>query len=142
MTRGWRGVLSGGKTPRGSVDPGSERRAGVELEDDPRDLDVVAGLESLLPERGDHAHAPEPVLDVGERLLVLEVVAGDQALHGVAGDAELPPAQLLHVEAAARARAEDLELGHLARVGGIPSVGRGLVDGDAAEQLPRQRVEA
>src|SRR5215212_9322822 len=66
-----------------------ERGAGIELEDDPRDLYVVAGLESLLLERGDHAHPPQPVLDVGERLVVLEVVTGDQALDGVAGDAEL-----------------------------------------------------
>src|SRR3954463_14977773 len=120
MTRGWGGVVSGGETPRGSVDPGSERRAGVELEDDPRDLDVVAGLESLLLERGDHSHPPQPVLDVGERLVVLEVMAGDQALDGVAGDAELARTGPLDLERAARGRAEDLELGHLALALHVP----------------------
>ena len=47
------------------------------------------GSNPSLLERGDHAHAPQPVLDVRERLLVLEVVARDQPLDGVAGDAEL-----------------------------------------------------
>ena len=56
------------------------RRARVELEDDAADLDVVTRLEAGRLERVDHAHAAQAVLDVRQRLLVLEVVAGDQAL--------------------------------------------------------------
>ena len=44
----------------------------------------------------------QPVLDVGQRLLVLEVVAGDQALDRLAGHAELAVADALDLEAAAR----------------------------------------
>src|ERR1044072_1987997 len=51
---------------------------GVELERHAAQLDVVARFEPLGLERGDHAHAPQAVLDVRERLVVLEVVAGDQ----------------------------------------------------------------
>ena len=55
-----------------------ERLARVELEHDPAELDVVAGLEPARLERRDHAHPAQPVLDVGERLVVLQVVARDQ----------------------------------------------------------------
>ena len=55
-------------------------RAGVELEDHAADLDVVAGLEARRLERADHAHAAQAPLDVGERLLVVEVVAREQPL--------------------------------------------------------------
>src|SRR4051794_3533946 len=79
-----------------------ERSAGVELEDDPRDLDVVAGLESFSLERGDDAHPAQPVLDVGERLVVLEVVTGDQAIDRLAGDPERAGADPLHLEAPPR----------------------------------------
>ena len=56
------------------------RLSGVELEHDAADLDVVARLEARRLERADHAHAAQAVLDVRQRLLVLEVVARDQAL--------------------------------------------------------------
>ena len=42
----------------------------IELEHHAAELDVVAGFEPLVLERGDHAHPAQPVLDVGERLLV------------------------------------------------------------------------
>src|SRR3954452_11705725 len=119
-----------------------ERRAGIQLEDHAADLDVVAGLESLRLERRDDAHAPQPVLDVGQRLLVLEVVPGDQALDRLPRDAELAPAEALHLEGLARRRAEDLDLRHavLARHLGIR--GPGLLDGHAPQQLAGELVEA
>ena len=58
----------------------------VELERDPGDLDVVAGLEALRLERADHADPPQPALEVRERVLVVEVVAGDQPLDPGAAD--------------------------------------------------------
>ena len=63
--------------------------ARVELEHDPAELDVVAGLEPARLERRDHAHAAQPVLDERERLVVLHVVAGDQPVDRLAGHAEL-----------------------------------------------------
>src|SRR4051794_34728192 len=86
---------------------------GVELEHHAAELDVVARFEPLRLERGDHAHAPEAVLDVRQRLVVGEVVARDQPVDGVAGDAELALAGALDLERAAGRRAEHLELGHL-----------------------------
>src|SRR4051794_29803707 len=111
---------------------------GVELEHHATELDVVARFEPLRLERGDHAHAPEAVLDVRERLVVREVVACDQAVDGVAGDAEPVRPGALDLERTAGGRAEDLELGDvvLARVLG-PRVG----DGDATQQLAPQLVE-
>ena len=61
----------------------------------------------------DHAEAVQAALDVGERLLVLEVVAGDQALDDVAGDAELAGAGLLDLELAGRGGPVDAVLGEL-----------------------------
>src|SRR4051794_16610763 len=81
--------------------------AGVELEDDAADLDVVAGLEALRLERGDHAHAAEPVLDVRERLLTLEVVAGDEAVDRLPGHPVLPRPDTLDAEGTRRSGAED-----------------------------------
>src|SRR5215831_3597970 len=60
----------------------------VELEHDTGDLDVVARLEALLLQRADHAHPPQPALDVGQRLVVVEVMTGDQALDLLATDAK------------------------------------------------------
>src|SRR6476659_7985887 len=48
---------------------------GIQLELDAADLDVVARREAGLLERVDHADALEPALEVGHRLLVLDVVA-------------------------------------------------------------------
>ena len=62
--------------------------AGIELEDDPADLDVVAGLETGRLERIDHAERAQALLDVAKRLLVVEVVAGDQALDALARNPE------------------------------------------------------
>ena len=52
----------------------------VELEDSPCKLHVIAGLEAGLLERADHAHLAQPLLDVAERLLVLDVVPREQPL--------------------------------------------------------------
>src|SRR4051794_31197119 len=89
-----------------------ERRAGVQLEDDAADLDVVAGFEAGGLERGDHAHASEPLLDVRERLLVLEVVAGDEAGDGLPRGAGLAVAHALDLQRAPRRRPEDPGLRH------------------------------
>src|SRR3954462_11197948 len=58
--------------------------AGIELEHDPPDLDVVARLEAGPLERGDPPHARQPALHVGRGLLVVHVPARDQPLDGVA----------------------------------------------------------
>ena len=55
----------------------------------------------------------QAVLDVRERLLVLEVVAGDQPVDRLAGDAELARADALDLERAPGRRAEDAVLGDL-----------------------------
>ena len=90
------------------------RQPRVELEDDAADLDVVAGLEPARLERGDHAHPAQAVLDVRERLVVLEVVAGDQPVDRVAGDAELARRRRARPSnARPRGRAEDAVLGDL-----------------------------
>src|SRR3954469_2230303 len=54
---------------------GAERRPGVELEHRAPDLHVVAGLEAGRLEPPEHAQGPQPLLDVGERLGVVDVVA-------------------------------------------------------------------
>src|SRR3954454_24080176 len=45
---------------------GARRLSGVQLEDDARDLDVVARLEAGGLQRADHAHAPQAPLDVDQ----------------------------------------------------------------------------
>ena len=112
---------------------------GVELEDDARDLDVVAGLEARGLERADHAHRAQALLDVGERLVVVEVVAREQPLDALAATRKRPPP-------CARPRNRDR------RPGGTPGARRapraprrprrrtGRLDGHAHE-LGRELVE-
>ena len=110
---------------------------GVELEHDAADLDVVARLEPCALERGDHAHPAQAALDVGQRLLVLEVVARDQALDGVAADAEVAVRPTRSTSnAAPRGRAEDPELGHVVLAGAL---GHRL--GDAARARSSSRAQ-
>src|SRR5690348_8805074 len=52
----------------------------IELEGYSRYLHVVAGLKTLRLERGDHPDPSQSPLQVRHCLLVVEVVAGDQAL--------------------------------------------------------------
>src|SRR5215218_9980282 len=87
--------------------------SGIELEDDTADLDVVAGLEAGGLQRADDAHPVQAVLDVGERLVVLEVVAGEQALDGLAGDTEGARPDALDPPAPLGSRAERAVLGEL-----------------------------
>ena len=54
----------------------------------PADLDLVAGLEALRLERPHHADPPQPPLEVGHRVLVLDVVAREQPLDAPAADGE------------------------------------------------------
>src|SRR4051794_12205465 len=57
-----------------------ERHTGVQLEDDAAYLHVVARLEALRLERADHSEQAQALLDVAERLFVVDVVALDQPL--------------------------------------------------------------
>src|SRR4051794_26283138 len=65
-----------------------ERHAGIELEHDPRDLDVIPGLEAVRLEGADDAKGAQPLLDVAQRLLVLDVVPLDQPLDPATRDTE------------------------------------------------------
>src|SRR5688572_29537845 len=58
-----------------------ERGPRVELEHRSCKLNVITRLKSGLFERADHAHLPEPLLDVAQGLLVLDVVPSEQPLH-------------------------------------------------------------
>ena len=64
----------------------------LRLELDPADLDVVAGLEARVLQSADHADSAQPSLQVGERILVIEVVARQQPLDPGPGhrEARLP----------------------------------------------------
>src|SRR5947199_410182 len=77
----------------------------IELELDSGDLDVVSRLEPLGLERPDHPNAAQAPLQMGQRFVVVEVVACHQPLDAGAGD---PPAVLtaaLHSVSPARGRA-------------------------------------
>ena len=72
------GVLGDDRRPE--LDDRDRHVRRVQLEDRVADLDVVARREARALQRGDHAHALQPPLDVRLRLLVLEVPAQEQAL--------------------------------------------------------------
>src|SRR3954451_5576125 len=110
-------------------------RARVQLEDDAADLHVVAGLESCSLQRGDDAHALQPALHVGLRLLVLHVEAGDQALDRLAADHPRAVRRPGDRELARGRRAEHGIVGHLV----LPrALRRRRGDRDAPQQLPAQ----
>src|SRR5689334_22610168 len=93
-----------------------ERLTGVQFEHDARNLHVVARFEPRRLERTDHAHAPQPALDVQQGVLVVQVVAGDQPVDGLAGHAEQSVLDALDAEATACGRLEHAvlrELGHV-----------------------------
>jgi hypothetical protein len=116
------------------------RSARIQLEHDARDLDVVAGFESLGLERADDAHPLQAVLDVGQRLVVLEVVAGQQALDVVARDRKTPSSTSSTVKPR---RAPGGRRG-ARRAPPPPRAGRlglGRLERDAAQQLRGQLVE-
>src|SRR5918998_3381573 len=102
--------------------------AGIELEDDARDLHVVARLEARGLERLDHAERAEALLHVAERLVVLHVVAGDQPLDALT----------VHPE---RARAGALDAVRLAPPGAVGAVGGGRVGGRLLRRLRRDLPE-
>ena len=95
-------------------------------------------MKPALSSARDHAEPVEAALDVRQRLLVLEVVAGDQAVDDLAGDAELAGPEALDLELARRRGAVDAVLGEL--VGGVER--HRLGDRHAAQQLDRELVEA
>src|SRR5579875_1875701 len=61
-------------------------RLRVEVECDPGDLHLVAGLEALRLQRPQHADPLQPPLQMGERLLVVQVIAREQPLDALAVD--------------------------------------------------------
>src|SRR5215213_5693164 len=111
--------------------------AGVELEDDAADLHVVAGLEARGLERLDHAERTQALFDVAERLLVVHVVAGDQALHALALHPERALAYALDPEGVAAAGAVDAVGGRRVRRGLVRALRR-----HALEDRPHQLFEA
>src|ERR1700753_1682779 len=88
-------------------------RLRIQLEGHAGDLDLVAGLEPLGLERAQHPDALEPPLEVRQRLLVVEVVTGQQPLDPLAGDREAGLAGAPHRVAARRGGPEHPVLGHL-----------------------------
>ena len=85
----------------------------------PADLDVVARLEPGRLERPDHADRAQALLDVAQRLLVLEVVAGDQPLDPAADDPERARAPG-STRSPLATRPVDAVLGDLLGVGPLP----------------------
>ena len=81
----------------------------------------------------------EAALDVRQRLLVLEVVAGDQAVDDLAGDAELARPEALDLELARRAPGGRRGTRRARRPA---SSGTGSATGTRREQLDRELVEA
>src|SRR5256885_657381 len=79
----------------------------------PADLDLVPRLEALAPERPQHAHPAQPLLQIGHRLLVLYVIAREQALDTRPVHHKGPLAAALDLEARARGRPEHHVLGQL-----------------------------
>src|SRR5437763_6380950 len=116
----------------------------VEFEGDPRDLDVVARLESFVRERAQHSYPLQPPLQMSEGVLVVQVVASDQPLDPGAADAKAPVGHALDGERARRGRPVDAMLGELARCWQFvrPGLPVSRFDRDAAEHLARQLLEA
>src|SRR5690349_15013372 len=83
----------------------------VELELVLADADVVAGLEAGLGQSGDDADLVEPLLEVGERFLVLDVVALEEQLDAPALNAEAAVLLALDPVAALADRPVDAVLG-------------------------------
>src|SRR3954449_8346472 len=123
--------------------PGSLR--GIQLEHDAADLYVISRLEALRLQRADDPHAVQAALDVGERVEVLHVVAGDEAVDALPRDAPQALLDLLDLELlaapAAGGRPEDAVL--LERLVGAEA-GRQLVGLElrhASEQLGLELVQ-
>ena len=74
------------------------QRTGIELEHDPGDLHVVSRLEARGLERLDHAEGAQALLDVAHRLIVVDVVARDEAIEPPALDPKGARTGLLHPE--------------------------------------------
>ena len=79
--------------------------ARVELEHDPGDLHVVAGLEAGRLERPDHADRAQALLHVAQRLLVARRRGGRSAARPAALTRKAPGPRCSHAERVARARA-------------------------------------
>ena len=73
LPRSWRGRMRGASRS-GSSDSGSSSNS------TPGDLDVVARLEALGLERPDHPDPAQAPLEVGQRVVVVEVVARHEPL--------------------------------------------------------------
>src|SRR5215211_5944845 len=111
--------------------------AGIELEDDPGDLHVVARLEARGLERLDHAERAQPLLHVAERLVVVDVVTRDQPLDPLALDPESARPGAAHAVGLAAARAVDPVRGR--RLRGLLAA---LLRRDVPEDRARELLEA
>src|SRR2546425_9379971 len=112
------------------------RSVRIELEHHPADLHVVPRPEARRLERADHPKAAQPVLHIPERLVVVGVVARDQALDARAQHPECPIRSALDPELLLRAGPVDPVL-RLGLAGGRGRLGRR--DGlrrDALEDRP------
>src|SRR4051794_37214496 len=112
---------------------GAERRAGVELEHRAGDLHVVPGRESRRLEALDHAERAQPLLDVRERVGVVDVVSREQALHALPADPERLVAHALDDDLLCLGRPVDAVFGEdLRRAGdrgrGCLRIGRAVRD--------------
>ena len=106
----------------------------IELERHTGDLDIVARLESLRLECTDHADAAQAPLEVRERLLVVEVIARNQAFDSRAAYAEGPISGALHPIGAWCRRPEHTMLGDVSSVRSR-SGGSLIVGGYPAQEL-------
>ena len=92
-----RGAYAGAAAASASATPGSSSNV------TPADLDLVPGLEALRLERPQHADPPQPPLEVGHRVLVLDVVALRAAARCPGPGPRTIRAPALHREALRRA---------------------------------------
>jgi hypothetical protein len=49
----------------------------IHFEDHASNRNLVTGLEARFSQGVDHAHPPQPLLDLSQRLVILDVVAGE-----------------------------------------------------------------
>lgn len=90
-----------------------DRRVWVELERHSRDLEGISWRKALLLERAQHADPTKTRLHIRHRILVVNVVAGQQSLDAAPGDPEGALAESLDKEAAGRCRTKHHVLSQL-----------------------------
>src|ERR1700729_3878999 len=109
-------MSSSDKCPAGRARDGRPSRrsdVGIEIEYHSGDVDLVARPKALGLERVEHADAPQAPFEVGQRLLVVEVVARHETVDPDARDREAPVAGPPDGVAPPRGGPEDSVLGEL-----------------------------